>query len=112
MSRLARHFLVMARANRLANYRLDTACLGLTHDEWIAPRTSFFPSIAATLNHILIVDWYYLDALEEGGRGAASFANETPCATMAELAHEQRASPTNACLRSARGSTTTRSRVA
>ena len=92
MSRLARHFLVMARANRLANHRLDAACLALSHDEWIARRTSFFPSIAATLNHILVVDWYYLDALEEGGRGAAAFANEMPCATMAELAREQRTS--------------------
>ena len=90
MGSLARHFLVMARANRLANHRLNGACLALTHDEWLAPRTSFFPSIAATLNHILIVDWYYLDALEEGGRGAATFANEMPCATMAELAREQR----------------------
>ena len=90
MTRFARHFLVMARANRLANHRLDAACLALSHDEWIAPRTSFFPSIAATLNHILVVDWYYLDALEEGGRGAATFAKEMPCATMTELAREQR----------------------
>ncbi|MGI9024960.1 MAG: DinB family protein [Burkholderiaceae bacterium] len=90
MSRMVRHFLVMARANRLANHRLDAACLTLTHDEWVAPRTSFFPSIAATLNHILVVDWYYLDALEDGGRGAAAFANEMPCATMADLAREQR----------------------
>ncbi len=90
MSRLTRHFLVMARANRLANHRLDAACMKLSHDEWLAPRTSFFPSIAATLNHILIVDWYYLDALEEGGRGAATFADEMPCARMAELVREQR----------------------
>ena len=87
---LARHFLVMARANRLANHRLDAACMKLSHDEWFALRTSFFPSIAATLNHILIVDWYYLDALEEGGRGLATFANEMPCTSMDELAHEQR----------------------
>lgn len=90
MDRLARHFLVMARANRLANRRLDAACLRLAHDEWIAPRTSFFPGIAASLNHILIVDWYYLDALEEGGRGVAVFADGMPCATMVELADAQR----------------------
>ena len=63
MGRLARHLLVLARANRLANHRLDAACASLSHDEWTAPRTGFFPSIAATLNHVLIVDWYYLDAL-------------------------------------------------
>lgn len=90
MSALARHLLLMARANRLANHRLDAACLRLTHDEWTAPRTSFFPSIAATLNHILIVDWYYVDALEEGGRGTAVFADEMPCGSMASLADTQR----------------------
>ena len=90
MSALARHLLLMARANRLANHRLHAACLRLSHDEWVAPRTSFFPSISATLNHILIVDWYYVDALEEGGRGAAVFADETPCASMDRLAGEQK----------------------
>ena len=91
-SRLARHFVVMARANRLMNHRLHAACATLSHDAWIAPRVGFFPSIAATLNHILIVDWYYLDALEEGGRGNMLFDDETPCATMAALAEAQRAS--------------------
>ncbi len=90
MKRLARHFLVMARANRLVNHRLDAACLRLSPDEWVAPRTGFFPSIAASLNHILIVDRYYLDALEEGGRDAALFDDEMPCATMIELAEAQR----------------------
>jgi uncharacterized damage-inducible protein DinB len=90
MGTLTRHHLLTARANRLANHRLDAACLRLSHDEWIAPRTSFFPSIAATLNHILIVDWYYLDALEEGGRGEVLFADENPCATMAALEEQQR----------------------
>ena len=85
---LMRHFQIMARANRLANHRLHAACAKLSQAEFDAPRTSFFPSISKTLNHILIVDWYYLDALEEGGRGV-SFANETPCATMTELAREQ-----------------------
>jgi len=88
--RLARHFVVMARANRLQNHRLHAACARLTHDEWVAPRTSFFPSIAATLNHILIVDWFYLDMLEEGGRGMTLVEDEMPCATMDEVARAQR----------------------
>ena len=90
MAALARHLLLTARANRLANHRLDAACLRLPHDEWIAPRTGFFPSLAATMNHILIVDWYYLDALREEGRGVAVFADEMPCGTMAALADAQR----------------------
>jgi len=50
-------------ANRLANHRLHTAMLALSDDDYRAPRTSFFPSLAATLEHILAVDLYYLAAL-------------------------------------------------
>jgi len=91
MGALTRHHLVMARANRLANHRLHAACLHLSPDEWVAPRVGFFPSIAATLNHILVVDWYYLDALEEGGKGRACFDDEMPCGSMRALADAQRA---------------------
>ena len=41
----------------------STACKALTPDEFAAPRTGFFPSLRATLNHILWVDVYYIDAL-------------------------------------------------
>jgi uncharacterized damage-inducible protein DinB len=53
-----------ARANRLANHRLHSAMRALSHADYVAPRTSFFPSIAATLEHILAVDLYYIAALE------------------------------------------------
>jgi uncharacterized damage-inducible protein DinB len=52
-----------AHANRLANHRLHEAMRALTQAEYVAPRTSFFPSLAATLEHILAVDLYYLAAL-------------------------------------------------
>jgi uncharacterized damage-inducible protein DinB len=52
-----------AHANRLANHRLHTAMLPLSDEDYRAPRTSFFPSLAATLEHILAVDLYYLAAL-------------------------------------------------
>jgi hypothetical protein len=45
------------------------ACMALTQAEFEAARTSFFPSIKATLNHILTVDWLYIDALEREERG-------------------------------------------
>lgn len=90
MSALAGHLLLMARANRLANHRLAEACLRLTAGQWTAPRTGFFPSIAATLTHVLVVDRYYLDALEETGRGRAGLIDAVPCETMAALAREQR----------------------
>ena len=62
--RLTDHFVAMARNNAWANHRLLTACEALTAEEFAAERTSFFPSLRATFNHILVVDWYYLDALE------------------------------------------------
>jgi uncharacterized damage-inducible protein DinB len=90
MSDLAVTYLrAMARNNRWANHRLLTACAGLTQAELDAPRTSFFPSLSATLNHILIIDWFYVDALEGGSLGPAAFADPVPCPTLAKLADEQ-----------------------
>jgi len=88
----ATHFQAMARNNAWSNHRLLTACRELSQDAFEAPRVGFFPSLQRTLNHILIVDWYYLDGLENGGRGLALVADEVPCRTVADLAREQRAS--------------------
>ena len=79
----------MARNNAWANHRLLTACAGLTQDEFEASRTGFFPSIKATLNHVLIIDWFYVDGLEGGWLGPRAFANQEPCATVADLQREQ-----------------------
>ena len=61
---LAGHFVAMARNNAWANHRLLGACEALTPEEYAAQRTGFFPSLRATFNHILMVDEYYIDALE------------------------------------------------
>jgi uncharacterized damage-inducible protein DinB len=66
---LVGHFRAMARNNAWANHRLLTACVALGSAGFAAPRTGFFPSLRATLNHTLLVDRYYLDALEQGGLG-------------------------------------------
>jgi len=55
--------------NAWANHRLLKACCALSQDEFVATRTSFFPSINATLNHILTVDWYYVEILERNLAG-------------------------------------------
>ena len=91
MSELA-HVRLLARANRLANHRLHAACLQLTDEEFRAPRTSFFPSLWATLNHILIVDWYYIAALYREADMRRAFASETPFDRMPDLAAAQVAS--------------------
>lgn len=74
-----------ARNNAWANHRLLQACLGLSQAEFEAARTGFFPSIRATLNHILVIDHFYVDALEGGTLGPAAWAKAEPCATLAEL---------------------------
>ena len=81
----------MARNNAWANYRLLQACVMLTQTEFEAPRTGFFPSIRKTLNHILYVDWFYVDALEGGKLGAAAWADEEPCKTAIDLLEKQAA---------------------
>ena len=94
---LAHHFFTMACNNAWANHRLLHACGQLPQADFVAPRTGFFPSLRATLNHNLTVDWYYVDALERAFRGEPPnrdvdrfFDPEEPCATCAELAAEQR----------------------
>ena len=81
-----------ARNNAWANHRLLGACAQLTREELHATRTSFFPTILKTLNHILIVDWYYIDALERGGKGRSVFEKEEPFDDVGELRAAQRAS--------------------
>ena len=92
MSLLLQHFRTLAHANRLANRRLHGACSRLSHDEFKAPRTSFFPSLWATLNHILIVDWYYIAALYRESDMRRAFESETPYDDMRELTAAQVAS--------------------
>ena len=96
---------IQAHANRLANLRLHTAMMPLTGAELHAPRTSFFPTLMATLNHILAVDQYYVGVLHvevglnEAWRAFVA-AQELP-----ELAQRQRFSddklPSEAHLRGA-----------
>src|SRR5258708_3943204 len=93
---LAQHFVAEAYNNAWANHRLLKACCSLTQGEFVAARTSFFPSIKATLNHILTVDWYYLEILERSLAGLAPHENaarhfdpEEPFANCAEISREQ-----------------------
>ena len=81
----------MAYNNAWANHRLLAACAQLTRAEFEAPQTGFFPSIQATLNHILIIDRFYVDALEGGTLGPAAWADTLPCPTMSELRPAQAA---------------------
>ena len=98
MSGLAHHFFTMACNNAWSNHRLLGAVAKLSQEDFVATRTSFFPSIEHTLNHNLTVDWYYVDALERAHRkqppneGARSFFDpERPFRELAPLREAQRA---------------------
>jgi uncharacterized damage-inducible protein DinB len=84
-----RVFRKLAYNNALANFRLHRACAALAPGEFEAPGTSFFPSIKSTLNHILTVDWFYVDGLEGGSLGRKAWKVEEPCQTIATLVLEQ-----------------------
>ncbi len=75
---LATHFRKMAHNNAWANWRLLTACAQAGEEAFRAGRTSFFPSLHETLNHNLMVDLYYIDALERGGLGQLVFERFRP----------------------------------
>lgn len=79
----------LAQNNRLANHRLLTACLSLPPGEFEATRVSFFPSLKATLNHILTIDWFYVDALEGGTLGPRAWDPEEPFEAIGPLAEAQ-----------------------
>lgn len=57
---LLSHVRTMGRYNQWANARLYVACGTLSAEDFAAPRPSFFGSIMATLNHILVGDsiWF------------------------------------------------------
>ncbi len=79
----------MAFNNAWANHRLLGACARLPQAEFIAHRTGFFPSLRATLNHILVIDLFYVDAMEGGTLGPAAWADPEPCQTAPLLMQAQ-----------------------
>ena len=90
---LSAHFVAMAGNNAWANHRLLTACRALSTEAFAAPRTGFFPSLRATLNHILWVDLYYIDALHRDPAVLARYDAPPPdFPDAARLYEAQRAS--------------------
>ena len=79
----------MAYNNGWANHRLLAACAELSQADFVAPRSGFFPSLRATLNHILIIDRFYVDAMEGGRLGPAAWADREPCETAITLRDAQ-----------------------
>lgn len=79
----------LAQMNRLANHRLHLACGGLPATEYAAHRAGFFPSIRATLNHILMVDRFYINAMEGNRLNRAALEEATGLTTFADVTGAQ-----------------------
>ena len=76
--------------NAWANCRLHNACAQLSQSEFEAERSGFFPSIQRTLNHIYVIDLFYVDALEGGTLGPKAWEVEEPFTALEALIAEQR----------------------
>lgn len=71
-------YLKLAQNNAWANATFWAAAGALSDSDLLAPRPGYFGSLQKTLQHILEVDLYYLDALEGGGQGLVVFDTPLP----------------------------------
>ena len=88
---LVQTYRAFAFNNAWANHRLLGACANLSQGDFEAKRTSFFPSLQLTLNHIYTIDLFYVDALEGGWLGPKAWENDVPYPSVAELKPAQAA---------------------
>jgi uncharacterized damage-inducible protein DinB len=86
---LTQIYRAFAYNNAWANHRLISACAGLSQNEFQCERTGFFPSLQKTLNHVYVIDLYYIDALEGGSLGPKAWADSIPCPTIVDLQSAQ-----------------------
>jgi len=86
---LVQTYRAFAYNNAWANHRLLSSCADLNQEDFEANRTGFFPSLQLTLNHVYVVDLFYVDALEGGWLGAKAWEDPVPCPSPAELKRAQ-----------------------
>src|SRR5215469_12902081 len=86
---LLQTFRAFAYNNAWANHRLLKCCAGLDQAAFEAARTGFFPSLQATMNHIYVIDLFYVDALEGGWLGPTALETPIPFPALAELSEAQ-----------------------
>jgi uncharacterized damage-inducible protein DinB len=88
---LVQTFRAFAYNNAWSNHRLLAACTKLSQTEFESMRTGFFPSLQKTLNHIHVIDLFYVDALEGGSLGPRAWRNAVPHPAVAALQRAQSA---------------------
>jgi uncharacterized damage-inducible protein DinB len=80
----------MARNNAWSNRRLYRACCRLSAEELVEARTNFFPSLQLTLNHIYIIDRFYLAGLEGKRPSYAMLQERLPFPNVDDLSAAQK----------------------
>ncbi len=88
---IATYFRAQAHNNAWANHRLLTACGTLRPEELSAVRTNFFPSILLTLNHTVMVDRFYVAALDGMEQDEDPFGQDISYDAFPDLDRAQRA---------------------
>jgi len=88
---LVQTYRAFAYNNGWSNHRLLAACAKLKPGEFEAERTGFFPGLQATLNHIYVIDLFYIDALEGGWLGPKAWENRIRFPALADLTRAQAA---------------------
>ncbi len=86
------HYLNFARNNAWSNHRIYKAIDEIGDAGLSVARPGFFENLRFTLNHILIVDWYYISVLMREDNALRRYDVDEPCLTYAELLEAQRAS--------------------
>ena len=86
---IVQSYRAFAYNNAWANHRLLRACAELSKGEFEVERTGFFPSLQRTLNHIYVVDLFYVDALEGGWLGPKAWEDPIPFPALAGLSEAQ-----------------------
>jgi uncharacterized damage-inducible protein DinB len=91
MTSLITHYRAMARNNAYSNARLLRTCCELSDEAFSRNRVSYFPSLVATLNHILTVDRFYIAGLRGDTPDYSYFDDEIPYprASALRIAQEQ-----------------------
>jgi uncharacterized damage-inducible protein DinB len=85
MSGMKAHFQRMAAYNQWTNGKLYEAAARLSPAALAAPRAGFFPSIARTLNHILVGDTVWMGRLDGSGHAGITGLNQVLFTEFAPL---------------------------
>lgn len=90
MTDLIYQFIAMANNNAWSNQRLYRVCLTVSEEDFEEDtRANYFPSLQITLNHIFIIDRFYLAALDHQQPDYKMLNERVPFPKVGQLSTEQ-----------------------